>query len=555
MTTYDVIVVGGGPAGSTVATLVKKYSPQLKVLLLEKATFPRHHVGESLLAGASPVLRDMGVYDRINNYGFIEKSGATYIWGHERQPWGFDFDQALKPLLNQELPLPEMYTKGWQVRRAEYDHELLKHAVEMGVAVREGARVTRVMRDAGDPLTARLTGVEYRDDRGTYTVNCQWLMDCTGQAALIGHDLNLREYDAAMNNYALYGYWRDFNWNEDWLGHRDFTRIFLATSPHGWFWCIPASPDLMSIGLVTNRETLATSRLDPFALYYREIQACPEIAAILAGATITRLSADQSRDVLATQDWSYSSRQLTGPGWALAGDAAGFVDPILSSGVMIAHELGQKAAYTINTMFQSSSDAAIDRLWDHYARTYRTFLRAYQAMAAFWYRNNFVMEGWWWQAQRLAPPNTLAEADSSAFMRLASGYANRAESLSLFGSYPIQEARQLVNGLFGVPLTDRQLADDYTERSLRLTENARLESGMYYFQGFVRQTGRICNTQTGDSLDLHPAEQSLLRLFDGQHTLADLDQQISIVRANGNHMSVRSGLELLVQLDSIGVLE
>ena len=85
---YDVIVIGGGPAGTTVATLVKKYSPHLKVLLLEKERFPRHHIGESLLAGASPVLRDMDVYERINHYGFIEKSGATYVWGHDRKPWG-----------------------------------------------------------------------------------------------------------------------------------------------------------------------------------------------------------------------------------------------------------------------------------------------------------------------------------------------------------------------------------------------------------------------------------------------------------------------------------
>src|SRR6185312_227972 len=86
---YDVVIIGGGPAGSTVSSLVKLYSPQLKILLLEKAHFPRHHVGESLLAGGTPVLSEMGVYEKVKQYGFVEKLGATYVWGRDRKPWGF----------------------------------------------------------------------------------------------------------------------------------------------------------------------------------------------------------------------------------------------------------------------------------------------------------------------------------------------------------------------------------------------------------------------------------------------------------------------------------
>ncbi|MBZ0290834.1 MAG: tryptophan 7-halogenase, partial [Anaerolineae bacterium] len=119
---YDLVIAGGGPAGSTVAAIIKKYAPHLRVLLLEKTHFPRHHVGESLLAGASPVLREMGAYDRVNAYGFPEKLGATYVWGQERKPWGFEFDQIIAQLVKNGRRLPELYTKGWQVRRGEYDH-------------------------------------------------------------------------------------------------------------------------------------------------------------------------------------------------------------------------------------------------------------------------------------------------------------------------------------------------------------------------------------------------------------------------------------------------
>lgn len=553
MRQYDVIIAGGGPAGSTVASLVKKYSPHLRVLLLEKAHFPRHHVGESLLAGATPVLRDMGAYDRINSYGFIEKSGATYVWGRQRDPWGFDFDRAVKPLLDTGAALPEFYVKGWQVRRAEYDHQLLLHAADMGAEVREGARVLRVCRQ---PDGDQVTGVEFRDDAGSHEVGCTWFMDCTGQDALLGHEMKLREFFPQMNNVALFGYWRDFQWQEAYLGHRHFTRIFLATSPNGWFWCIPASAEVMSVGLVTNKESLKAFAGTPEDLYLSEIRACREIAMILDGATMTRLSADQKRDVVTVRDWSYESRRIAGNGWAMCGDAAGFVDPILSSGVMIAHELGQKAAYVINSAFRAMDDAEIGRCWQFYEQTYRTFLRAYREMAEFWYSNNFLMDGWWWQAQRAVNGQNAANGrqDPQTFMRLASGYANRAESLSLFGSYPLSEARRLVDGLFGLGQPTDSLTKMFANRPLKLRDTARLEEGLYFFQGFVRKTGRVVNTETGEYVDLHPGEEMLLRWLDGQHTLIDLDNQTRQLREWQRAMPVRDGVDLLAQLDRIGAL-
>ncbi len=552
MTHYDLIIAGGGPAGCTVGSLVKKYSPHLRVLLLEKARFPRHHVGESLLAGASPVLHDMGAYERINKYGFIEKSGATYVWGHDRQPWGFDFDRVVRPLLDRGIPLPEMYSKGWQVRRAEYDEQLLLHAAEMGVEVRQGARVTQVNYDGSGP-DARVTGVEVRDDSGTGSLDCTWLMDCTGQEALLGHALNNRHYSEKMNNYALYGYWSGYHWLEDYMGHPRYTRIFLATSARGWFWCIPASDSVLSIGLVTSRETLKAA--DPLDLYREEIASCPEIAAVLEGASLGRFMPGQDRDLYAVQDWSYESAQKSGNGWAMAGDSAGFVDPILSSGVMIAHELGQKAAYAINSSFSASSDAEIQRYWAFYEDTYRTYLQAYRQMAEFWYGNNFLMENWWWEAQRTVNRTDSLELHAGeSFMRLASGYAYRAESLSLFGSYPLEEAQQLVNGLFGVTQEAVDPRADYAGRPLALSPNAQLGEGLYFFQGMIRKTRRVTNRQTQDYLDLHPAEEIVLRLLDGAHTLSDLEAFIGQIQAQPQRMPLRNGLDLLVQLDTLGVL-
>ncbi len=550
---YDVIIVGGGPAGSTTAALTKKYAPHLRILLLEKAHFPRHHVGESLLAGASPILQEMGAYEKVNRAGFVEKLGATYIWGQDRAPWGFEFDAVIAKLVAQGKTLPELYTKAWQVKRAEYDHLLLKHAASLGVEVKQGARVQRVLR-SGDGT--RVVGVEYRDQQGIQSVESTWVMDCSGQDALIGHELKVRQYDTQMNNYALFGYWKGAKWIYEYLGHPDLTRICIITTPRGWLWYIPMSRDIVGVGFVTHRQTLKKMAAGPEQLYREEIAACPEINGLLEKAYLVRIARDQKHDVCSIQDWSYMSSKVTGPGWAMVGDAAGFVDPILSSGVMLAHELAQKAAYTLNSSFKASSDKEIHGYWQFYEDTYHTYLKAYRDMAAFWYTNNFSMESWFWQARRsLAQSGSETNlTDREAFNRLASGYATRAESLSLFGSYPLDEAKQLVDGLFGVPYDQTSLKSTYANRPLLLSKDAQLTDGLYYYQGEVRTTRRVINRQNRGYLDLHPAEEILVNLLDGQHTLAELDDAARQIQKLTATLPVRNGTDLLVQLDNIGAL-
>lgn len=550
MTHYDVVIAGGGPAGSTVASLVKKYAPHLRVLVLEKAVFPRHHIGESMLAGATPILHEMGAYEAVNQYGFVEKLGATYVWGKNREPWGFEFNQIISQLVKQGRTLPDTFTKAWQVRRGEYDHILLRHAAEMGAEVREGAHVHRPIMDNG-----RVVGVEFSDSSGRHTIESSLLVDCTGQDSLLGRTFDLREYDANMNNYALYGYWQGAKWKFEYLGHPNLSRIFITTTPRGWIWYIPLSRDVMSVGLVTHRRVLKDAP-NVEQLYLEELRDCPEIDGLLDGAELIRYFPDQKRDVVSIQDWSYTSRQMAGPGWAMCGDAAGFVDPILSSGAMLAHELGQKAAYTINSAFRADSDAQVNAYWAFYQDTYRTNLQAYRDMAAFWYGNNFSMESWWWQARRTlhADENRMNLSDREAFNRVASGYANRTESLSLFGSYPIHEARTLVDGLFGAAALNGDADNRYTGRRLNLHPSARVSSGMYYFQGMIRSTRRITIPGTPHYLDLHPGEEILLGLLDGGHTLEDLNRAANDMLAMRARMPMRAGSELVAQLDAIGAL-
>ncbi|HEU5380492.1 MAG TPA: NAD(P)/FAD-dependent oxidoreductase [Ktedonobacteraceae bacterium] len=552
MQTYDVVIIGGGPAGSTVGTLLKRYAPHLKVLLLEKMHFPRHHVGESLLAGASPILQEMNVYEKVKSYGFMEKVGATYVWGQNRKPWGFTFSEIVNSFMERGEPIPDFYLNAWQVRRAEYDQLLLDHTAECGVEVHQGACVTRVHREPG---RQRITGIDYRDERGVHTVASTWLMDCSGQSGFLSREMQLREYDNAMNNYALWGYWKDARWEFEFVGYPGLTRIFVATTPHGWIWYIPVKRDVISVGFVTHHQTLKEMAGKVKQLYLNELQACPEIHGLLDGASLVRIAADQKHDICAIQDWSYESKRMQGAGWALAGDAAGFVDPILSSGVMLAHELSQKAAYTLVSAFSASSDEQVQAYWDFYDQTYHTFLQAYKEMARFWYSNNFSMESWWWQARRFLDQQesitTLTARE--AFIRVAFGYATRAESTALFGSYPLNEALTLADQLFGGGTSPaEEWVARFAGRPLRLKEQARMTRGMLYHSGRIRETPRIIGSNNR-SLDLRPVEAHLTHLLDGAHTLEDLNCTLRAIDVQDTY--ARGALDFLIQLDTIGALE
>lgn len=554
MAHYDVVIIGGGPAGSTVGALIKRYSPHLRVLLLEKAIFPRHHVGESLLAASSSVLYEMGVYEKVKRYGFVNKLGASYVWGRDRQPWGFEFRALFASSQQHGTTLPEQYTTGWHVRRAEYDQLLLHTAAESGVEVRQGATVNEIILDAA---TRRVVGVEFFDQhRGQQSVVSTLLLDCSGQNSLVSKKFRLREYDSRMNNYALWGYWLGGKWKSEYLGHPDFARIFIATTPRGWIWYIPVGRDIASVGFVTHRSVLSEHRGKASRLYLEEIAACPEISGLLEGAKQTRLSADQHTDVCAIRDWSYDSRRIVGLGWALVGDAAGFVDPILSSGVMLAHELGQKAAYTVTSAFASKDDEQIAKYWQFYEASYRTYLQAYREMAAFWYANNFSMESWWWQARRSVnqSESSVNLSDMEAFMRVASGYANRTESVSLFGSYSLQEAHKVVDGLFGASSETARVGEDYAKRPIKLQPQAKLTSGFCYHGGSVQSTPRVVNEVTGRYLDLHKGEDLLVESLNGAYTVADLDRVVGGLRALNIWSGQRTAPELVIQLDNIDAL-
>ncbi len=237
---YDAVVIGGGPAGSSVSALLARLG--YRILLLEKEHFPRHHIGESTLPATLEVLETIGVLNEVHAAGFPIKRGGVYVWGKSREPWLFRFGE-----LNIDTAL--------QVERARFDQILLDHARRLGVDVREEHQVTDALEEDG-----RLCGVRYIDAGGRrHNARARWVLDASGQSAFLAHRRRTRQINEDLKNVAIYGYWygpRAAN-IEDFCAQasaEDRNSIFIETTPAGWCWWIPLGETYFSVGAIAGRE-------------------------------------------------------------------------------------------------------------------------------------------------------------------------------------------------------------------------------------------------------------------------------------------------------------
>lgn len=363
---YDVIIVGGGPAGSTAAAYLAMHGH--KTLLLERTSFPRHRIGESLLPSMMPVLEDFDLVDECLKAGFVKKTGGTFIWGKTRTPWHIRFGESLF--------LPASF--AFHVDRAVFDKILLDNARRRGVEVRMNAAVTGVLIQRDD----RVNGVSYRDDQtgAAHSLRAAFVVDASGSASVIGKRVTTRHYDDKMRQVALYRYFKNVK------GPRGFMRghIVVESCPKGWFWYIPMnSPTLgeLSLGLVTGQEFKdEIKRVGAQAFYEEALQETQHIRKLL-GPGARRVG--QMRGV---RDWAYTAEQTAGPGYYLAGDAAAFLDPLLSTGVSLAMLAGYSASVCIHTALQDpgkEEDAA-----EFYGNNYKQMYEVTRDFLHYFYAGN-----------------------------------------------------------------------------------------------------------------------------------------------------------------------
>ncbi len=322
-TDYDAIVIGGGPAGSTAATLMADCGH--RVLQLERQKVPQFKVGESLIPATFHTLERLGLIDRLRRSHFPEKHSVQFFGSDGRGSAPFYFHETD----------PSERSRTWQVLRSEFDGMLLERARERGVEVVTGAGVREVLFDGKRAAGVRVTN----GDGEVRDLTSRVVVDATGQRSLLARQLKLRRHDPHLRMAAISTHYtgglRDAGIDEG------ATLILQTREKNSWFWYIPLPHDRVSVGVVGPIEYLIRDRQgNPQRTFEEELELCPGLTPRLAEAR-------QVMDVRVLNDFSYISEQVAGDGWVLAGDAFGFLDPIYSSGVLLALASGEMVADSI----------------------------------------------------------------------------------------------------------------------------------------------------------------------------------------------------------------
>ncbi len=371
----DVLIIGGGPAGSTVGTLLKKYRPSLRILILEKELFPRDHVGESQLPFISSILDEMGAWTKVEAAGFPIKIGATYRWGISDKLWDFEFLSHGK---FEPVPRPATYDgqrreTAFQVDRAVYDQILLDHAQSVGCEVRQQTRVVRVNK-SGDAID----NIEVEGPDGPQKISARHYVDSSGYSGIVRKAFGVEtEVPTNLQNIAIWDYWQGAEWAVN-VGIEG-TRVQILSLGYGWVWYIPLGNNRTSVGLIVPASYYKEVGLSPAALYAKALGGDKIVAHLLRNAK----AEDKLRS---TSDWSFLAERMTGQNWFLAGEAAGFADPILAAGMTLAHKSARDVAYTINEIEHGEIDATW--LKDQYTSATRRQITQHIRFADFWYTHN-----------------------------------------------------------------------------------------------------------------------------------------------------------------------
>lgn len=338
---YDVIIIGGGPAGAGTGALLAEYGH--RVLILEREKFPRYHIGESLIPFTFGPLERLGLVDRMKASHFQKKYSVMFVQpdGKRSQPFYFHTRYDINSV-----------AQTWQVLRSEFDEMLLHHAAEKGAEVREECQVTALLRDADDTVT----GVRVTNKDGEVEeITALLTIDATGKEAFASTRLGWRVPDPKLNKVAVWTYYEGAARMD---GIDEGTTTVAAIPEKGWFWHIPQHGDRISVGVVAEGKYLARDGVrDPKEMMDREIEGNPWMRERLAPGR-------QVGEYWITSEYSKHSKYGAAPGLLLVGDAFAFLDPVFSSGVMLALKSAVLAADAVHAALEAG-DVSPERFADY----------------------------------------------------------------------------------------------------------------------------------------------------------------------------------------------
>ena len=366
--TYDVIVMGGGPAGSSVASMLAREGRQ--VILFEKEVFPRHHIGESLMTDTYWTFRRMGLLDKLKASPFVRKYSVQFANAAGKESRPFYFFESV----HHESAVT------WQVTRSEFDKLLIDHAADSGVTVHQGVLVKQVLFE-GD----QAVGVEVQmQDGSREKFFAKVVVDATGQAAMLSNKFRWRVRDPKLKKAVLYSYWKGAHREPDLNGGATLV-LRTEKGSNGWFWYIPLENDITSVGIVADPEYLVQGRGQDLAkIYQEEIDKCEPCRRRVEGG-------ERVDKIYSILDYSYRSKQNAGNGFIIIGDAYGFLDPIYSSGVLLALKMAELAADAIHDAF-NHDDFSQERLGQYQAKLDRGIESMRKLVYAF-YNEGFSFSG------------------------------------------------------------------------------------------------------------------------------------------------------------------
>ena len=358
-TMYDVAIIGGGPAGSTAAALLAQAGR--RVILFEREKFPRFHIGESLLPFSMKAFTRLGLHEKFSRAGFIKKYGGEIIGACSENGTKFYFKDGYRSQTDH----------AYQVTRGDFDKVLLDHARESGAHVHEQTAV--------DGIDFSHDGIQLgvRSDGSFRSVRARYLVDASGRNSVLGRQFKIKKTYDHLQKLSIFAHYEGV-WRRDGI---DGTLTVLVRAVDRWFWLIPVTAERTSVGMVLDSETFRKSKVTAEDFLEQALAEQPTIAKRMTNARrVTK--------VYLEADFSYRSARLYGDRWLLTGDAAGFIDPIFSSGVFLAVFSGEKCADVLNEVLDRPRKAK--RLFARYERSVNRAMDVYLRFVNAWYTKEFI---------------------------------------------------------------------------------------------------------------------------------------------------------------------